>query len=137
MEVTLRPRLRAEPFCGFSPDGRDVASGGGEAATRRWNRTNVQLARNFTGHPAGTMAAMFSSDGTRILIIWDIPHVAQLWNPETGQLEREFAGHNGWLLAAAFSADGLRVVTGAQDGTARLWDVTTGLQVRAFTIQNT
>jgi WD40 repeat protein len=36
------------------------------------------------------------------------------------------------LSDAKFSPDGQRVATGAQDGTARLWDVTTGAQIRTF-----
>jgi WD40 repeat protein len=119
---------------GFSPDGRYVLSGGHEPLTRLWNRTNAQPVRMFPGHGAGTVAASFSPDGTRILTTFGSPRfVSRLWNTETGLLEREFTGHTSWLMAAAFSPDGQRITTGAQDGTARLWDVATGGELRTFT----
>ena len=121
---------------GFSPDGRYVLSGGHEPLTRLWNRTNAQPVRTFLGHGAGTMAASFSPDGARVLTTFGSPRfVAQLWNTETGRLEREFPGHTSWLMAAAFSPDGQRIATGAQDGTARLWDVAQGANFARLPVQ--
>ncbi|MBI4700815.1 MAG: caspase family protein [Deltaproteobacteria bacterium] len=39
-------------------------------------------------------------------------------------------GHAGTVMAAELSPDGRRLVSGGQDGTARLWDTTTGLLLR-------
>ena len=39
------------------------------------------------------------------------------------QLRKTFAGHSGSVLSVAFSPDGDRVLTGSDDGTARLWPV--------------
>jgi WD40 repeat protein len=118
---------------GFSPDRQFVVSGGNEAQTRVWNRTNAQQVRAFAGFAGGTEVASFSPDGRRILTIFGAPiYSARLLNAETGVIEREFLGHNTWLSTAVFSPDGQRIATAAQDGTARLWDVSTGTQVRAF-----
>jgi WD40 repeat protein len=38
-------------------------------------------------------------------------------------------GHQGAVVAVAFSPDGSRIVTGSDDGTARLWDAATGRPV--------
>ena len=118
----------------FSPDERYVLSGGTEALTRLWNRTNARPVRTFLGQGAGTAAAAFSPDGTLVLTTIGFPQkAAQLWRTETGQLERELLGHTDWLTAAVFSADGSRIATSAQDATVRLWDTATGNLLRTFT----
>jgi WD40 repeat protein len=118
---------------GFSPDGRYLVSGGTESLTRLWTRTNALPHTVIPGHGAGTQAAAFSPDGTRVLTTFGAPiFSARLSNPQTGLTEREFFGHTSWLLAAVFSPDGTRVATGAQDGTARLWDATSAASLRTF-----
>ncbi|MDY0062865.1 MAG: caspase family protein [Myxococcota bacterium] len=42
------------------------------------------------------------------------------------------AGHSKGVYRIAFSRDGRRLVTASADGTARLWDLETALEVRAF-----
>lgn len=123
---------------GFSPDGRYVVSGGVEAFTRLWNRTNAMPHTVVPGHGAGTQAAAFSPDGRFVLTTFGAPiYSARLSNPQTGLVEREFLGHTSWLLTAVFSPDGQRLATGAQDGTARLWDVATGTLMRTFSMPGT
>lgn len=46
--------------------------------------------------------------------------------------QRILAGHEGSLWAVDYSPDGSFVVTASGDGTARLWDTTSGKQLRAF-----
>lgn len=41
-------------------------------------------------------------------------------------------GHSDNLLAVAYSADGRLALTGSEDQTARLWDTTTGKEIRRF-----
>jgi WD40 repeat protein len=110
---------------GFSPDRQYVISGGNEALIRVWNRTNAEQVRAFTGFAGGTQVASFSPDGTRILTTFGAS--TRLLNAETGALEREFLG-----AAPALSPDGQRIATVSSDGTAHLWDVVTGTEVRAF-----
>ena len=110
---------------GFSPDRRYVVSGGNEALTRVWNRTNAEQVRAFAGFRGGTKVASFSPDGTRILTTFG--GSTRLLNAETGAIEAEFLGE-----LPVFSTDGQRIATASQDGTARLWDVATGTQIRAF-----
>jgi small GTP-binding protein len=49
---------------------------------------------------------------------------------KTGLCLHVLRGHIGEVLSVAWSADGRRVVSGALDGTIRLWDVETGLYLR-------
>ncbi len=65
----------------------------------------------------------------------------QLWLPTESQLNRAleslreqiiFKGHSGTVHSVAFNPDGTRIVTGSWDKTARLWDTTTGEELRRF-----
>lgn len=66
------------------------------------------------------------SDGGRIYPGSD------LLTPPTVTEARPFEGHTGHVLSLAFSADGTRVVSGGEDNSARLWDVSRGREIRPF-----
>jgi WD40 repeat protein len=42
---------------------------------------------------------------------------------QTGKQVRAFTGHTSQIVSVAFSPDGQSVLTGSQDGTARLWKI--------------
>ncbi len=70
----------------------------------------------------GTLeAAVYSPDGKYIATAGSLG--AFLWDAETGALLRTFRGHTGLVLSVAFSPDGKRVLTGSDDGTARIWQL--------------
>jgi WD40 repeat protein/tRNA A-37 threonylcarbamoyl transferase component Bud32 len=53
--------------------------------------------------------------------------VLQLWDVATaGRKGQALTGHRGWVAAMTFSPDSKMVLTGGNDGTARLWDAATG-----------
>jgi WD40 repeat protein len=46
---------------------------------------------------------------------------AKLYEIESGRELLSLKGHAGWVSAAAFSRDGAALMTGGNDGTARVW----------------
>lgn len=119
----------------FSPDGRHVLTGSG-GTVRMWDLvTGVEL-RNYAGSQGS-----FSKDGQLVLTVYG--DTARLWDRATGAERQRFGprspvglvtGYEPHRLrqssvrAAALSPDGKFVLTGSQDGTARLWDVATGAE---------
>ncbi len=55
-----------------------------------------------------------------------------LFDPRTGETIETLDGHDDIVRTAAFSPDGAYVLSGSDDGTARLYETETGLLVRQF-----
>jgi WD40 repeat protein len=49
--------------------------------------------------------------------------MVRVWDPTTGRELRRFAGHRGGVSAIAFTPDGRSLVSGSEDGTGLVWDV--------------
>jgi len=54
---------------------------------------------------------------------------------ETGGLEK--SEHSSDIISVVYSPDGKQIVTGSNDGTAKLWDVATGREIRTFSGHST
>jgi WD40 repeat protein len=113
----------------FSPDGKLLAAGTGEAkeqgtvtlwdvATRqrRWTHTESD----------GVPALAFSPDG-RTLAIALIDNAARLLDVATVMVNRTLP-HPKNVRGLAFSPDGKRLATACWDKTVRIWDVATGTE---------
>jgi WD40 repeat protein len=126
----------------FSPDGRTLAGGGPEYATKDANLDQAggrvylwstagsgQLAGSFqtpVGRPvAGPLN--FTPDGSLLLVPMGFNDGAFLsWDTRAHAVVRTTPSVDGGLYAADISNDGRTLVTGATDGIVHLWDVASG-----------
>jgi WD40 repeat protein len=109
------------------------ASDGALAAIRR-ALSESKVRAVMTGHTDIVWSSSFSPDGTKVVtasrdttaIVWDAVTGDRLLtlgdDPETEEVE----GHTDQVNSAVFTPDGTRIVTVSYDGTARVWDATTG-----------
>src|SRR5258705_8122777 len=93
----------------------------------------------MTGERAEVMVRMtfgpnhgiaFSPDGT-LLAVCSAHHV-EIIDARGGRVLRLIRGHAGIVADVAFSPDGRVIVTGSYDGTARTWEVVTGMPLVTF-----
>lgn len=122
----------------FSPDGKILATGGGEPSRSGelilWDVAAKSVLRTFVDPHSDTIFGIdFSSDG-KFLVTGGADKFVKQFDVETGKLVRSFEGHTHHVLDVSWRGDGSRIVSAGADNTVKVWNVETGEQHR--TIQN-
>jgi WD40 repeat protein len=117
-KVEVRSKVMAVGVLDYSPDGKQLASGGATPTVRVWDMVNAKGLRVLS-MPAqyGLADIAYSPDGKLLavsgrtgILSGDITH---LWDAETGKEIKVVPGSFGYKLA--FSADGLYLLGGEFD----------------------
>lgn len=130
----------------FSMDGRRIVTGSEDGTARVWNAANGMEIACVTGHGDSIATASFSPDGRRLVTgSWNVnadtlatraPSYTEaiIWDADTGIKITRLAGHDDGVCSVSFSPDGRRIVTGSEDGVARVWDAHSGPERAKLTI---
>jgi len=117
----------------FSPDGAQIATGGGNSSTdanaqdqsiRLWSAENGRPLRVLTGHEGNVSAIAYSPDGS-LLASTSFDRTTKLWRATDGALLATMPSRVAFLTGASF-LDGRTLLTG--DG--QVWSVPAGSAIR-------
>jgi WD40 repeat protein len=136
----------------FSPDGARLLSGSDDKTLKLWDAASGQLIRSWEAQLHDVTAVAFAPDGRYLLSAGsgDMDSSVKLWDAQSGQLVRMFGAyatyelegtkwhgsvqgrHTNSVNSVAFSTDGTRLVSGSDDKTVKLWDVSSGQLIRTL-----
>ena len=105
----------------FSPDAQILAGAGYEGKVKLWKTPNWKPHGTLTSNSTISDIS-FSPDGSTLTGTGY--ESVNLWQVDSGEKSATLTGHSGWVKAVAFSPDGNAIMSGGEDTTLRLWDVT-------------
>ncbi|MFW9968053.1 MAG: WD40 repeat domain-containing protein [Candidatus Thorarchaeota archaeon] len=116
----------------FTPDSRYVISGGQDATIRVWDLHSGSLVHILIGHRGAVYGLSVMADGVRIVSVADRDLAVRIWDMEEGAPISALAPNSAHVNAVASSPDNRYVVTGGDDGKARIWDIDSGILLRVL-----
>lgn len=105
-----------------SPDGKILASGGGDKTTALWDLATHRLIRRLEGHANAVRGVSFSPDG-RFLATASSDRTIKLWRVDTGEEIEAFRSHAARIRSIAFSPDGRSIASSSDEGEVKIWDI--------------
>mgnify|MGYP001765998592 CR=1 FL=1 len=111
----------------FSKSGRYLASGGDEGAARIWDTRTGTLALHIGAFRQAVTALAFTGD--ELLAAGGNDKRVRLWRIVSGGGTVAYRGHTARVVAVRAVPGENIVVSAAEDGTLRFWDVQSGIEI--------
>ena len=118
----------------FSPDGQQLASGGGvptrSGEIKIWQVSSGDLLRSFDQvHSDAVLSIAYSPDGT-LLASGAADRFMKVIDPASGRVIRSFEGHTHHVLGVCWKRDGRTIATCGADNVVKVWDSASGQRLK-------
>lgn len=114
----------------ITPNGQMIISGGQDATIRLWDFSSGKEVHKFIGHEGPVYNISVMQDGKHFVSVADKDLAVKIWNIENRELVSSLAPNSAHVTAVAVSPDQRFIVTGGEDGFARIWDIDRGVLLR-------
>jgi hypothetical protein len=117
----------------FASDGRTALSGSTRSELKLWDVSSGREIRKLVAF--GVSSVALGPGGRNALYAASVASWAGLVDVADGETIRTLGkgAHSGFVTTVAFAPDGHTALTGSADNTLKLWDLSSGREIRTFT----
>jgi len=114
----------------FSPDGKQIVSGGADKTLIIWDANTGKELQKLRGHTGPVKSVAFSPDGKQVVSGSD-DRTLIIWDASSGRELQKLRGHTNSAYSVAFSPDGKKIASGGST-TLRIWDANSGKELQTI-----
>ena len=120
----------------FSPDAKRLVSSSNNGLIKIWNSATGKEQLSIPPGRTPRNRAIFRPFGQEIAVADGNDILLLLLSDSAVTRTRTISGHSGGVAAIDFNMDGSQMISVSHDGTVRVWDANSGLEVKQIRIQN-
>lgn len=137
---TIKAHALAIQGLHLSSDGKQLVTSSRDRTVKVWDLGSGKETQTIKGLPTDPHSVLFLPDSKQVAIPsgdWKkdkkmFVGEIRLVEVASGKVARTLTGHGGFIKSLALSGDGKKLVSGSEDKTAIVWDLTTGKEAQVL-----